>query len=170
LVEQNRKLAEFTLSGIPAMPAGLAKIEVKFVLDADGILQVKATELRSNVSQDIEVKPQYGLTDKQVEDMLLESLKNAKPDMDHRLLVEVQTEAEQMIYLTEQFLSKHGEVVNAEELEKTNGFVNQLKETIKNKDRHIITQHIETLNEYTKPFAERAMNIAVAASLKGKKI
>lgn len=170
LVDQNRKLAEFTLSGIPAMPAGLAKIEVKFVLDADGILQVKATELRSNVSQDIEVKPQYGLTDKQVEDMLLESLKNAKPDMDHRLLIEVQTEAEQMIYLTEQFLSKHGEVVNKEEREKTNGFVNQLKETIQNKDRHIITQHIETLNEYTKPFAERAMNIAVAASLKGKKI
>ena len=170
LVEQNRKLAEFTLSGIPAMPAGLAKIEVKFVLDADGILQVKATELRSNVSQDIEVKPQYGLTDKQVEDMLLESLKNAKPDMDHRLLVEVQTEAEQMIYLTEQFLSKHGEVVNTEELEKTIGFVNQLKETIKNKDRHTITQHIETLNEFTKPFAERAMNRAVSASLKGKKI
>ncbi len=170
LVEQNRKLAEFTLSGIPAMPAGLAKIEVKFVLDADGILQVKATELRSNVSQDIEVKPQYGLTDKQVEDMLLESLKNAKPDMDHRLSVEVQTEAEQMIYLTEQFLSKHGEVVNTEELEKTIGYVNQLKETIKNKDRHTITQHIETLNEFTKPFAERAMNRAVSASLKGKKI
>lgn len=170
LVEQNRKLAEFTLSGIPAMPAGLAKIEVKFVLDADGILQVKATELRSNVSQDIEVKPQYGLTDKQVEDMLLESLQNAKPDMDQRLLVEVQTEAEQMIYLTEQFLSKHGEVVNTEELEKTIGFVNQLKETIKNKDRHTITQHIETLNEFTKPFAERAMNRAVSASLKGKKI
>ncbi len=170
LVGQNRKLAEFTLSGIPAMPAGLAKIEVKFVLDADGILQVKATELRSNVSQDIEVKPQYGLTDKQVEDMLLESLQNAKPDMDQRLLVEVQTEAEQMIYLTEQFLSKHGEVVNTEELEKTIGYVNQLKETIKNKDRHTITQHIETLNEFTKPFAERAMNRAVSASLKGKKI
>ena len=170
LVGQNRKLAEFTLSGIPAMPAGLAKIEVKFVLDADGILQVKATELRSNVSQDIEVKPQYGLTDKQVEDMLLESLQNAKPDMDQRLLVEVQTEAEQMIYLTEQFLSKHGEIVNTEELEKTIGYVNQLKETIKNKDRHTITQHIETLNEFTKPFAERAMNRAVSASLKGKKI
>ena len=170
LVEQNRKLAEFTLSGIPSMPAGLAKLEVKFVLDADGILQVKATELRSGVSQDIEVKPQYGLTDEQVEEMLLESLKNAKPDMDHRLLVEVQTEAEQMIYLTEQFLEKHGDVVNEEEMGKTLAFTKVLKESIKNDNRHIITKNIETLNEYTKPFAERAMNVAVAASLKGKKI
>lgn len=170
LVAQNRKLAEFILSGIPSMPAGLAKLEVKFVLDADGILQVNATELRSGVSQDIEVKPQYGLTDKEVEKMLLESMSNAKTDMEHRLLVEVQIEAEQMIYLTEQFLSKHGNVVDVSERDQTIAMTKVLRESVKNDTRHKITTNIETLNEYTKPFAERAMNVAVSASLKGKKI
>lgn len=170
LVAQNRKLAEFTLNGIPSMPAGLPKLEVRFVLDADGILQVQATELRSAVSTHIEVKPQYGLTDTQVETMLLDSLTNAKTDIETRLLVEVKTEADQMIYLTEQFLSKHGDTVNENEKLMTLAKMEELKTSLKNDDRDKISEKIDSLNEYTKPFAERAMNKAISKSLTGKKI
>ncbi len=88
LVNDNRKLAEFNLTGIPAMPAGLPKVEVSFLVNADGILVVKAKELRSGIEQSIEVKPQYGLTDEEVEKMLLESITHAEDDMKVRALVE----------------------------------------------------------------------------------
>src|SRR4029079_15725752 len=87
LVKDNRKLAEFNLTGIPGMPSGLPKVEVSFLVNADGILVVKAKELRSGVEQSIEVKPQYGLTDKEVETMLLDSISHAKEDMQVRALV-----------------------------------------------------------------------------------
>ena len=93
LVKDNRKLAEFNLTGIPGMPAGLPKVEVTFLIDADGILKVSATELRSGVAQSIEVKPQYGLTDEEVEKMLLDSLTHAKDDIKTRAFVEATTEA-----------------------------------------------------------------------------
>ncbi|MEJ7661103.1 MAG: Hsp70 family protein [Hymenobacter sp.] len=102
LVSQNRKLGEFTLSGIPAMPAGLPKVDVNFLLNADGILQVEAIELRSNTRQQVEIKPQYGLTDEQVEQMLMDSLLNAKDDVAARLLIEARTAAEQLLYQVEQ--------------------------------------------------------------------
>ena len=94
LVQDNRKLAEFNLSGIPAMPAGLAKVEVSFLINADGILNVKAKELRSGIEQSIEVKPQYGLTDEEVEKMLMESIQHASEDIKIRALVEAKTEAQ----------------------------------------------------------------------------
>ncbi len=92
LVKENRKLAEFDLKGIPAMPAGLPKVDVVFQLNADGILTVSATELRSGVKQEIEIKPQYGLTDNDVERMLLDSLQHAQSDVNTRMLVEARTE------------------------------------------------------------------------------
>src|SRR6185436_7384169 len=97
LVKDNRKLAEFNLTGIPGMPAGLPKVEVSFLVNADGILVVTAKELRSGIEQSIEVKPQYGLTDEEVEAMLMDSMVHAKEDMQKRALVEAQTEARQII-------------------------------------------------------------------------
>ena len=84
LVSENRKLAEFDLRGIPSMPAGLPKVDINFILNADGILKVQAIELRSGVKQEVEVKPTYGLTDDEVERMLLDSIANAKEDVEHR--------------------------------------------------------------------------------------
>ena len=107
LVNDNRKLAEFNLSGIPAMPAGLAKVEVSFLINADGILNIKAKELRSGVEQGIEVKPQYGLTDAEVEKMLAESIQYAKQDIQTRAIVEATTEAQHLIETTEKFISKN---------------------------------------------------------------
>ncbi|MDE3254298.1 MAG: Fe-S protein assembly chaperone HscA, partial [Bacteroidota bacterium] len=97
LVKDNRKLAEFSLKGIPGMPAGLPKVEVSFLINADGILVVTAKELRSGVEQSIEVKPQYGLTDAEVEERLLDSITHAKEDMQTRALVEARTEGEQLL-------------------------------------------------------------------------
>ncbi|RYZ18812.1 MAG: Fe-S protein assembly chaperone HscA, partial [Chitinophagaceae bacterium] len=119
LVQDNRNLAEFNLTGIPGMPAGLPKVEVSFLINADGILVVKAKELRSGVEQAIEVKPQYGLSDEQVEQMLLDSLQHAKSDIQQRALVEAQTEGRLLIETTRAFLVKNEGFVTPEELADT---------------------------------------------------
>ncbi|HEY0895298.1 MAG TPA: Fe-S protein assembly chaperone HscA, partial [Sphingobacteriaceae bacterium] len=103
LVRENRKLAEFDLKGIPAMPAGLPKVDINFLLNADGILTVQAIELRSGVKQVVEVKPTYGLTDQEVEQMLLDSVTHAKEDVAERMAIEARTEGEQMVYTAERF-------------------------------------------------------------------
>src|ERR1700733_14908221 len=108
IVGDNRKLAEFDLTGIPGMPAGLPKVEISFLVNADGILVVTAKELRSGVEQSIEVKPQYGLTDAEVEKMLLDSITHAKEDIQTRALIEARTEAQQILATTKQFIQKNG--------------------------------------------------------------
>ncbi|MBN9297822.1 MAG: Fe-S protein assembly chaperone HscA [Filimonas sp.] len=170
LVGDNRKLAEFNLTGIPAMPAGLPKVEVSFLINADGILMVKAKELRSGVEQEIEVKPQYGLTDNEVEKMLLESITHAQSDMQTRALVEARTEAEQILDVTEKFLSKNAALVSSEELAQTNTAIQSLREALASEDKDLIHKKVEELNEISRPFAERAMDEAVSGALKGKKI
>ncbi|MBL7732212.1 MAG: Fe-S protein assembly chaperone HscA, partial [Chitinophagaceae bacterium] len=119
LVKDNRKLAEFNLTGIPGMPAGLPKVEVSFLVNADGILVVKAKELRSGVEQSIEVKPQYGLTDAEVEKMLLDSITHAKEDIQVRALVEAQTEAQQLLETTTVFVTKNRSLLTEKELSDT---------------------------------------------------
>src|ERR671930_759622 len=104
LVGDNRSLARFRRRGIPPMPAGMARVQVQFQIDANGILSVTARELRTDVEQTIEVKPSYGLTDDQVEQMLLDSFEHAEADFAARLLVEARNEAEQVIAATEKSL------------------------------------------------------------------
>ncbi len=170
LVTDNRKLAEFNLTGIPAMPAGLPKVEVTFLLDADGILKVSAQELRSGISQSIEVKPQYGLTDEQVEQMLLDSLTHAKDDMQNRALVEAATEARQMLDTTTRFLQKHREMLTAEEIETTNEQLALLAAAANGSDKNKIQELTEKLNEVSRPYAERVMEGALKDAMRGKKI
>src|SRR5207248_8570444 len=104
LVADNRSLARFKLRGIPPMPAGLARVQVQFQIDANGILSVTARELKTDVEQTIEVKPSYGLTDEEVERMLLESFEHAEADFAARLLIEARNEAENVIQATEKSL------------------------------------------------------------------
>jgi len=170
LVKDNRKLAEFNLTGIPGMPAGLPKVEVSFLIDADGILKVSAKELRSGVEQTIEVKPQYGLTDEQVEDMLWESITHAKDDIQIRALVEATTEAQQMLETTEKFLSKHGKYLEAAEIAQTRSHMEQLQSAIRAEDKNLVQKEMETLNEVSRPYAERVMDAALKDAMKGKKI
>ena len=170
LVQDNRNLATFNLNGIPAMPAGLAKVEVSFLIDADGILKVSATELRSGVAQSIEVTPKYGLTDEQMEQMLLDSLEHAKEDMQTRALVEASTEAQQMLDTVQRFIEKNKGMLTADELTATQKQMHVLAQSIEAKDKNAIQKETESLNEITRPFAERLMDAAIKDAMKGKKI
>ncbi len=170
LVADNRKLAEFNLTGIPGMPAGLPKVEVTFLIDADGILKVSATELRSGVAQSIEVKPQYGLTDEEVENMLLDSLTHAKDDIKTRALVEAATEAQQMLDTTEKFLLKYREALTEEETIETNKCMQQLRDAMEAKDKDRIHNATEILNDVSRPYAERVMDSALKDAMRGKSV
>ncbi len=170
LVQHNRKLAEFNFKGIPGMPAGMPKVEVSFLINADGILSVRAKELRSGVEQSIEVKPQYGLTDAEVEQMLMDSITHAKDDMVTRALVEARTEAEQILSVTEKFIAKNALLLTKEEMIATAGAMQNLQMALTMDDKNLIQSKIEELNEISRPFAERAMDQAVSGALKGKQI
>ena len=152
------------------MPAGLPKVEVSFLINAYGILVVKAKELRSGVEQEIEVKPQYGLTDDEVEKMLMESITHAKDDMQTRALVEARTEGEQILGVTEKFISKNATLLEKEELMATASAMQALQLALTMNDKDLIHTKIEELNEISRPFAERAMDAAVSGALKGKSI
>ena len=170
MVKDNRKLAEFNLTGIPGMPAGLPKVEISFLINADGILVVKAKELRSGIEQFIEVTPQYGLTDEQVEGMLMDSITHAKDDMQTRALVEAATEAEQILAVTEKFISKNQQLLTPQEILATANAMQALQLAVTMNDKNLIQNKIEELNEISRPFAERAMDAAVSGALKGKSI
>ncbi len=170
LVQHNRKLSEFTLSNIPAMPAGLPKVEIAFRINADGILQVSAKELRSNVHQTVEVKPQYGLTDAQVEEMLLASITHAKDDVATRALQEAKVEAEQIITATNSFITKHQANITQQELQETQSAIDALKLLMQGEAKNELQQQIEIVNNITRPYAERVMDIAIAEAMKNKKI
>ena len=170
LVKDNRKLASFSLRGIPGMPAGFPKVEVSFTINADGILSVKAKELRSGVAQEIEVKPQYGISSEEIEKMLLESITHAKSDMVERALVEARTEGEQILSVTEKFIQKNTALLSAEEITATAAAMQALQLSLTMADKDLIQRKTEELNEVTRPFAERAMNVAVKGALQGKSI
>ncbi len=170
LVKDNRKLAEFNFTGIPGMPAGLPKVEVGFLINADGILTVSAKELRSGVEQSVEVKPQYGLTDAEVEKMLLESITHAKDDIETRALIEAKTEGEQIISVTEKFIQKNSNILSQEEILATANALQALQLSLTMTDKNLIQTKIEELNEISRPFAERAMDAAVSNALSGKSI
>ena len=170
LVSQNRKLGEFILTGLPAMPAGLPKVDVNFLLNADGILQVEAIELRSNTRQQVEIKPQYGLTDDQVEQMLMDSLLNAKDDVAARLLIEARTAAEQLLYQVDNFTRKNGQHLTETELTATAAQVEQVRAALAGTERDPILKAMDELDELTRPYAERVMNISIQQAMAGKKI
>lgn len=170
LVQENRKLAEFELRGIPSMPAGLPKVDINFILNADGILTVQAIELRSGVKQEIDVKPSYGLTDDTVEKMLIDSITHAQSDVAQRMLIEAKGEGEQLVYTAERFIDRNGYILTAEEIEDTKRHITALKEALNTGDKDIILKKADELNEFTRPFAERLMDVAVSQSMKGKKI
>ncbi len=168
MVNDNRKLAEFVLSGIPAMPGGLPKVEVSYLINADGILMVKAKELRSGVQQDIEVKPQYELTDEAVEKMLLDAMQNAEKDITTRALAEAKTEAEQLLQTTEKFIQKNIAQLTAQELSETSLAMQALQLSMDMGVKNLIQAKTEELNNISRPYAERVMDTAIGKSMKGK--
>lgn len=170
LVKENRKLAEFDLRGIPAMPAGLPKIDVNFILNADGILKVEAIELRSGTQQSVEIKPQYGLTDEQVEQMLMDSLTHAKDDVAARMVIEARTAAGQMLYQVDRFVQTNGQHLTEDEIRQTREKAEVLRGTLGSGDKDLIYRAVDDLEELTRPFAERVMQISIKQAMSGKKI
>ncbi len=170
MVNDNRKLAEFNLTGIPGMPAGMAKVRVSFMINADGILTVSAKELRSGVEQSIEVKPQEGIMDSDVEKMLLDSMQNAQSDVAARALAEAKTEGEQLLKTTERFLQKNAPFLTGDELKQTAAAMQALQLAVTMTDKNLIQLKTEELNNISRPYAERIMDNAIGLAMKGKSI
>ncbi len=170
IVKDNRLLATLNLKGIPAMPAGMAEVQVSFLINADGILTVKAKELRSGVEQSIEIKPQLGIDDETVEKMLLESMANAQNDIAARALAEATTEGEQLLKTTERFLQKNADKLINNELAETAEAMQALQLALTMADKNLIQNKTEILNDISRPYAERIMNSAVGEAMKGKNI
>jgi molecular chaperone DnaK (HSP70) len=176
LVADNRSLARFKLRGIPPMPAGMPRVQVQFQIDANGILSVTASELRTGVEQTIEVKPSYGLTDEEVERMLLDSFEHAEADVAARLLIEARNEAESVITATEKTLRSRefAEIARTElaagEQQRIESVVGALKMVLTSTDRETIQKWTHALNDATRHLAEVVMNRSVQAALSGKSI
>lgn len=168
LVNDNRKLGEFILSGIPPMAAGLPKIEIQFILDADGILIVKAQELRSGISQKIEIRSQYGLSEEEMAQMLLDSFAHAEEDMKIRALLEARNEGGNIVLSARKFKEQNKNLFSQKELSALENLTDKLANSIKGEDKDIINLAIEELNQFSAPLAEKAMDNAIQNALKGK--
>jgi Fe-S protein assembly chaperone HscA len=169
LVRDSRSLARFTLK-VPPQPAGLPRVEVKFLIDANGILNVTATDLRTGREQSVEVKPSYGLTDEEVERMILESVEHAEADFAATQLIAARNEAETSLRATTRALAEEqAQELSAEERRTIEAARAALEESIKTEDYRLIRQRLDDLNQATHHLAELLMNTAVQTALKGKR-
>ncbi len=164
-----RSLARFDLKGIPPMPAGLPRIEVKFLIDANGILHVSAKEQRSGKEAEIEVKPTYGLTDDQVEKMILDSFDYAEEDFRQRQVIEARNEAENMMLALDKGRRNPAwTMLSAEEVALIAQREEELKQARSGEEYKQIRGAIEALNTATMRLAELMMDTAVSSALKGE--
>ena len=169
LANDCRSLARFDLKGIPPMPAGLPRIEVKFLIDANGILHVSARELRSGKEAEIQVQPSYGLTDEQVENMILDSFDNAEEDFRRRQVIEARNEAETMLTALEKGRKNLAwQQLSSQERTNIGKFETALRAVVKADDYQAIRTAIDALNQGTMHLAELMMESAVGTALKGQ--
>jgi len=170
LAKDCRSLARFTLK-VPPAPAGLPRIEVKFLIDANGILQVAAKDLRTGEQHSIEVQPSYGISDSEIERMLEESIEYAEQDFAERQAIEARTEAESILAATAKALSNpQSATLSTEERAKIDTAVAALRDSIAGSDYRLMRKKIDELNEATNHLAEVMMNSAVNTVLQGKKL
>src|SRR5664280_721753 len=171
LASDCRSLARFDLKGIPPMPAGLPRIEVKFLIDANGILHVSARELRSGKEAEIQVQPSYGLTDEQVENMILESFDNAEEDFRRRQVIEARNEAETMLTALEKGRKNPAwDQLSSQERSNVGKLETALRAVMNADDYQAIRTAIDALNQGTMHLAELMMESAVGTALKGQNI
>ncbi|MFN0062365.1 MAG: Fe-S protein assembly chaperone HscA [Myxococcaceae bacterium] len=170
LVEDNRSLARFRLSGIPPMGAGAGRVEVRFQIDADGILHVSAQEQSTGVKQEVTVKPTHGLTDEEVERMLLESLEHADDDIHARQLREQRTEAQRILAGARKQLTEHRSLLDAGEETMLAAAIERVETTARADDADSIRTAIAALDDASRPFAGRIMNAALNKVLSGQSV
>ncbi|HKY04064.1 MAG TPA: Fe-S protein assembly chaperone HscA [Blastocatellia bacterium] len=170
MVADCRSLARFTLKGIPPQPAGLPRIEVRFMIDANGILTVSAKDLRTDQQQSIEVKPSYGLSDEQIEKMLVESFEFAEEDLRKRQLIEARNEAETVMRASEKALAEKAEaLIGDEERAGIRAALDELRQAVAGEDHKLIREKITELDEKSHHLAEMIMDNALLAALKDRK-
>ncbi len=168
-----RSLARFTLKGIPPMPAGMARLEVNFYVDENSLLEVRAKELTTGKEQRIEVKPSYGLSEDEIEDMLIDALDHGEEDLDARRLSDARVEAERVISATEKSLESDAELLDDAERQRIEQALSELrasfdKEAEAGKKASLISARTEALEEATHAWAGRRMNRAIAQALAGQ--
>lgn len=168
LVKDNRSLARFRLSGIPPLAAGMGRVKVTFRVDADGILSVEAQEEATGVKQQITVKPTHGLTDEEIEQMLLDSIDHAESDMEARLLAEQQVEAARMIADGQKQLRENGDLLSAPERETFEFQLTRLERLMREEKRHdTLKAAIVEIDGQARPFVERIMDRAISKAAVG---
>jgi molecular chaperone HscA len=165
-----RSLARFTLKGIPPMAAGMARLEVTFRVDADGLLSVHAREDRTGLEQTVEVKPSYGLDDDTVEQMLIDAIDHGEEDLLARRVAEARLEAHRIGTSTKKSVAGDPELLVAGERERIEAALVALDEAAKGNDPRRIQLRIDDLDASTKAFAERRMNRAIAAAIEGQRL
>jgi molecular chaperone DnaK len=170
LAKDCRSLARFTLK-VPPAPAGLPRIEVRFLIDANGILQVAAKDLRNGQQHTVEVQPSYGISDTEIERMLEESIEYAEQDFAERQVIEARTEAEAILTATQKALgTPESATLSSEEQAAIAQSVAALKESAADNDYKLIRKRIDELNQATTHLAELVMNGAVSTALEGRKL
>ncbi|MFL5379482.1 MAG: Fe-S protein assembly chaperone HscA [Myxococcales bacterium] len=167
LVSDCRSLARFRLGGIPQLPAGLARVAVTFQVDADGILSVTAKEQLTGISQSITVKPSHGLSDEEIERMLLESIEHAEDDMAARLLIDARVEAQRILRAAEHQLDSNGDLLAAEERAPIERAMRELRVAAEGSDHRGIKDAIDRLDHDSAEFAKRVMDRGIERALKG---
>lgn len=170
LVNDCRSLARFELRDIPPMVAGAARIRVTFQVDADGLLSVMAHEQTSGVESSVQVKPSYGLSDGEIEQMLRDSMEHAREDVAARTLREVLVEAERILEAIDAALAEDGQLLNAEERSKVDEATNHLREVLVAEDHRNIKAAIDALNKASTEFAARRMNSSIQVAMTGHKV
>jgi molecular chaperone DnaK len=170
LAKDCRSLARFTLK-VPPSPAGLPRIEVRFLIDANGILQVGAKDLRNGQQHTVEVQPSYGISDTEIERMLEESIEYAEQDFAERQVIEARTESEAILVATQKALgTAESATLSSDERAAITQSVAALKESAAGNDYKLIRKRIDELNQATTHLAELVMNGAVSTALEGRKL
>jgi molecular chaperone HscA len=170
LARDCRSLARFTLKGIPPMPAGIARVEISYAVDADGILQVSARELATGIEQRIQVKPTYGLTEDEVEKMLVESIEHAEEDVSERFLREWRVEGDRIVSSLETAFEMDGELLAPAERAAIEEKLRGLREAMAGDDFLAVKAWIESVDTATKEFAERRMNKHIVKAMAGHRV
>ena len=169
LVQDCRSLARFSIP-IEPKPAGVPRVEVTFMIDANGILNVSATDLRTGLERSLEVKPSYGLTDEEVERLLEESIDFAEEDIEQRLLIEARTEADTVLHATDKALSQNAAFLQEGEEEQIAQAVQKVREACAGEDYDLIRDLTEELSQVTTPFAQRIMDSSIQEALGEKQL
>jgi molecular chaperone HscA len=170
MVADNRSLARFTLKGIPPMPAGIARLEITFDVDADGLLGVHAREVTTGIEQTVTVKPSYGLDDATVEQMLLDALDHGEDDLTRRRLAENRVEAGRILLATRKGLEADADLLEPGEKAGIEAACGALDEATRGEDPARIHACIDALDVATKAFAGRRMNRAIARAIEGRRV